>query len=143
MKILKWFLIAALPTFAFSDESPVEKLGEHNAHLNLMAGTWDVKAKFRFGSDQTMDSTGVEIARLQPGGFWLISDLTSKFGDMNFNGHTVLDYEAHKIQDANTKVLKIFNVQGDKETLFMEAIYKRRIQKPAPKTKAGQSTPQK
>ena len=43
-----------------------------------------------------MEGTGVEIARMQLGGFWLISDFTGTFAGMKFTGHSVLGYEAHK-----------------------------------------------
>ncbi len=186
-------LAAALPFLATAEDPPVmEKPGEHHAHLKAMAGTWDGKAKFHIAPGQTMEGSGVEIARLQPGGFWLISDFNGKFGDMDFHGHAVLGYEAHKKQytgtwvdsfasvmmvykghcekdgkvnvmngtaydpmkqrevsfkqvteivDANTKTLKMFAVEGEKETLFMETVYKRRAANPAPKTKAGKSAP--
>jgi len=158
---------------------PIEKPGKHHQHLKLMAGTWDVKSKMYMVPGQVMEGIFVEVARIQPGGFWLISNFDGKFMGMPFHGHSVLGYEAHKkqytgnwvdslasvmvhstgyckmngklsvmtgkgydpmkkrnvtmkqiteIKDANTKIFKMFDVQGKKETLIMEAIYKRRVE---------------
>jgi hypothetical protein len=74
----------------------MEKPGEHHRHLKMMAGTWDVKLKMHHAPGQVMEGTGVEIAKMQPGGFWLISDFTGTFAGMKFSGHGVLGYEAHK-----------------------------------------------
>ncbi len=65
------------PFFPAQDAPPeMEKPGEHHQHLKMMAGTWDVKLKMHHAPGQVMDGTGVEIARMQPGGFWLISNFT-------------------------------------------------------------------
>jgi hypothetical protein len=81
-----------------AQEAPpeIEKPSEHHQHLKMMAGTWDVKLKRHLNSGQIVKGTGVEIARMQPGGFWLISDLTGNFAGMKFAGHGMLGYEAHK-----------------------------------------------
>ncbi len=88
------FLTAHLP----AQEAPpdMEKPGEHHQHLKLMAGMWDMKSKMHHVSGQVIEGTGVEVARMQPGGFWLVSDFTSTFAGMKFTGHGVLGYEAHK-----------------------------------------------
>lgn len=74
----------------------MEKPGEHHKHLEMMAGTWDVKSKFYMIPGQTIEMTGMEVAKMQPGGFWLISDFTGKFMGEPFHGHGILGYEAHK-----------------------------------------------
>jgi len=74
----------------------MEKPGEHHQHLKMMAGTWDVKLKMHHAPGQVMEGTGVEIAKMQPGGFWLISNFTGTFAGMKFSGHGVLGYEVHK-----------------------------------------------
>ena len=45
---------------------------------------------------QTIEMTGMEVAKMQPGGFWLISDITGKFMGAPFHGHSVLGYDAQK-----------------------------------------------
>ena len=86
------------PTLVALEPAPpeMEKPGEHHQHLKMMAGTWDVQLKMHHASGQVMDCTGVEIAKIQPGGFWLISNFTGTAAGMKFNGHGVLGYEAHK-----------------------------------------------
>jgi len=86
------------PTLIALEPAPpdMEKPGEHHQHLKMMAGTWDMKAKIFAVPGQALEAIGVEVARIQPGGFWLISDFTGTAGRMKFSGHGVLGYEAHK-----------------------------------------------
>jgi len=74
----------------------MEKPGKHHKHLKMMTGTWDVKSKFHTIPGQIIGMNGVEVAKMQPGGFWLISDFTGKFMGTPFHGHAVMGYEAHK-----------------------------------------------
>ncbi len=91
-------LIVYLSASTLSAQEPpeMEKPGEHHKHLKMMAGTWEVKSKFHMVPGQTIEMTGVEVAKMQPGGFWLISNFTGKFMGAPFHGHSVLGYEAHK-----------------------------------------------
>ena len=93
-------LITALSTPLILAQQPpeMEKPGIHHKHLKMMAGTWDTKSKMFTIPGQVIEGTGVEVAKLQGGGFWLISDFTGKFMGMPFHGHSVLGYEAHKKQ---------------------------------------------
>ncbi|MBC8324727.1 MAG: DUF1579 domain-containing protein [Verrucomicrobia subdivision 3 bacterium] len=86
------------PTLHALEPAPpeMEKPGEHHQHLKMMTGTWDVKLKMHHAPGQVMDGTGEETARIQPGGFWLISNFTGTFAGMKFTGHGVLGYDAHK-----------------------------------------------
>ena len=88
--------LIAIPLFAQDAPSELEKPGEYHQHLKMMAGTWDVKSKFHMVPGQIIEMNGVEMARMQPGGFWLISDFTGKITGMPFHGHAVMGYEAHK-----------------------------------------------
>ena len=94
--ILLLSCLVAFPLFAQDAPPEMEKPGEHHQHLKMMAGTWDVKLKMHHAPGQIMEGTGVETARMQPGGFWLISDFSGTFAGMKFTGHGVLGYEAHK-----------------------------------------------
>lgn len=188
MKKFSALLTCLLAPVLFAQEPPpMEKPGEHHAHLKLMAGTWDVKSKMHMGPSKVVEGTYVEVATLQPGGFWLISNIDGKIMGMPFHGHAVLGYEAHKkqytgvwvdsfasvmvhssghckkngklnvmtgkgydpmqkrnvtmrqiteIKDANTKIFKMFMVEGKKEILTMEAVYKRRPEKKDAKLEA-------
>ena len=91
-------LLACLAASMLSGQEPpeMEKPGEHRKHLEMMAGTWDVKSKFYMIPGQMIEMTGVEVAKMQPGGFWLISDITGKFMGAPFHGHSVLGYDAQK-----------------------------------------------
>ena len=88
--------LIAIPLFAQDAPSELEKPGEYHQHLKMMAGTWDVKSKFYLVPGQTIEMNGVEVAKMQPGGFWLISDFTGKFMGQPFHGHGVMGYEAHR-----------------------------------------------
>ncbi|MBR90916.1 MAG: hypothetical protein CMO66_06580 [Verrucomicrobiales bacterium] len=97
----KLILLCAMfaTTLAIAQEPPpMEKPGEHHKHLKMMAGTWDVESKMYMIPGQVMKGTYVEVARIQPGGFWLISNIEGKVMGMPFHGHTVLGYEARKKQ---------------------------------------------
>jgi len=193
MKALTALFSCLFASGLFAQEPPpMEKPGEHHKHLKMMAGTWDVESKMYMIPGQVMKGTYVETARIQPGGFWLISDIKGTFMGMPFHGHAVLGYEAHKkqysgiwvdsfasilvtstghcknngklnimtgkgydpmkkrnvtmrqiteIKDKNTKIFKMFDVQGEKETLIMEAVYKRRVGKKNPKKDAKLEAP--
>ena len=89
-------LLAA--SFLTAQDAPpdMEKPGEHHQHLKLMAGTWDMKSKMHHVPGKVIEGTGVEVARMQPGGFWLVSDFMGTFAGMKFTGHGVLGFDAHK-----------------------------------------------
>ena len=95
-KLIALFLGLAASTLSAQGPPEMEKPGEHHKHLKMMAGTWDYKSKFYTVPGQTMEMSGVEMARMQPGGFWLISDLTGKLVGMPFHAHALMGYEVHK-----------------------------------------------
>ena len=98
LKTLPACLVVLVVRVLSAQEAPpeMEKPSEHHQHLKMMAGSWDVKLKRHHAPGQITEGTGVEIARMQPGGFWLISDFTGSFAGMKFTGHGMLGYEAHK-----------------------------------------------
>lgn len=91
-------LLACLTLSTLTAQEPpeMEKPDEHHKHLKMMTGTWDVKSKFHTIPGQIIGMNGVEVAKMQPGDFWLISNFTGKFMGMPFHGHAVMGYEAHK-----------------------------------------------
>ena len=95
-KLIALFACLAASTQSAQEPPEMEKPGEHHKHLKMMAGTWDVKSKFHMVPGQTIEMNGVEIAKMQSGGFWLISDFSGKFMGEPFHGHAVMGYEAHK-----------------------------------------------
>lgn len=176
-KFIALILGLAASTLSAQEPPEMEKPGEHHKHLKMMAGTWDYKSKFHTVPGQIIEMSGVEVARMQPGGFWLISNFTGKITSIPFHGHAVIGYEAHKKKyigtwadslgsvlvtssgtrskdgktitmigrgyepmqkreitykqvyenkDANTRIYKLYNVQGEKEKLIMESVSKRR-----------------
>ncbi len=96
MKRIFTLISVLIAPLLVAQEPEMEKPGEHHKHLKMMAGTWDVKSKFHMVPGQTIEMNGVEIAKMQPGGFWLISDFSGKFMGEPFHGHAVMGYEAHK-----------------------------------------------
>ena len=95
-KLIAPIVCLAASTLSAQEPPEMEKPGEHHKHLEMMAGTWDVKSKFYMIPGQTIEMTGVEVAKMQPGGFWLISDITGKFMGAPFHGHSVLGYDAQR-----------------------------------------------
>ena len=101
-KLIAPIVCLAASTLSAQEPPEMEKPGEHHKHLEMMAGTWDVKSKFYMIPGQTIEMTGMEVAKMQPGGFWLISDFTGKFMGEPFHGHGILGYEAHKKEYVGT-----------------------------------------
>ena len=95
-KLIAPIVCLAASTLSAQEPPEMEKPGEHHKHLEMMAGTRDVKSKFYMIPGQTIEMTGMEVAKMQPGGFWLISDITGKFMGAPFHGHSVLGYDAQK-----------------------------------------------
>ena len=95
-KFIAIIVCLAGSTLSAQEPPEIEKPGEHHNHLKMMAGTWEVKSKFHMVPGQTIEMNGVEVAKMQPGGFWLISDFTGKITDMPFHGHAVMGYEDHR-----------------------------------------------
>ena len=89
-------LFTLLACLVLSTVMAQEKPGKHHKHLKMMAGTWDFKSKFHTVPGQIVEMNGVEVARMQPGGFWLISDFTGKLMGTPFRAHALMGYEAHK-----------------------------------------------
>jgi hypothetical protein len=97
MKHITMFVaIFAASTLLAQDAPQLEKSNEHHRHLKQMAGIWDFKSKFHTIPGQAVEMKGVEVAKMQPGGFWLISDFTGKIMNMPFHGHAVMGYETHR-----------------------------------------------
>ncbi len=97
MKRIPLFVTTLAAATLLAEDTPqLEKPNEHHRHLKQMAGTWEVKTKFHTIPGQIVEMNGVEVSKMQPGGFWLISDFTGKIMGMPFHGHAVMGYEAHK-----------------------------------------------
>jgi len=97
MKRIFTLIIALTTSLLFAQEAPeMEKPNEHHKHLKMMAGIWDFKSKSHPLPGQIVEMNGVEVAKMQPGGFWLISDFTGKLMGTPFHAHALIGYEAHK-----------------------------------------------
>ena len=110
MKRIPLFIFTLVTTLSAQEAPELEKPNEHHRHLKQMAGTWDVKSKFHMVSGQIIEMNGVEVAKMQPGGFWLITDFSGKFMGEPFHGHGVLGYEAHKKEYVGTWVDSIGSI---------------------------------
>ena len=95
-KLIALVLGLAASTLSAQESPEMEKPGEHHKHLKIMTGTWDYQSKFHTVPGQIVEMNGVEVAKMQSGGFWLISDFTGKIMGMPFHGHAVMGYEANK-----------------------------------------------
>ena len=83
----------SVSTLMAQDPPEMEKPNEHHKHLRMMTGTWDVKSKFHTIPGQIIEMNGMEVSKMQPGDFWLISDFTGKLMGRTFHGHAVMGYE--------------------------------------------------
>jgi hypothetical protein len=103
---------------------------EHE-RLAREAGTWDATIKSWMqgpGSEPTI-SRGVQVAKLMPGGLWLISSFEGKFGGQDFHGSGQMGYDPKKgkyggtwIDSMATEILLMEGAYDDKtHTLTMQA----------------------
>jgi hypothetical protein len=61
-------------------------------------GTWDatIKSWTQGPQSEPTVSKGVEIAKLMPGGLWVLTEFEGKIGDMDFHGHGQSGYAPGK-----------------------------------------------
>jgi len=95
-KIFTFLVYLSAPALIAQVPPNMKKPGEHHEHLRMMTGTWNVKSKTHTFPGQIIEMNGVEVAKMQPGGFWLITDFSSKFMGTPFNRHAVIGYEVHR-----------------------------------------------
>ncbi len=100
MKIFTTFCFAFLAASLASaqEETPYvpEKPGAHHEHLKKTAGTWNFTMKSYGNPAQPMEGKGVQVARMMPGGFWLIDDHKFNMSGMTLHGHGVTGYDQGK-----------------------------------------------
>jgi hypothetical protein len=96
-------LVAALGLFglasvSIAQESPVPKPAPEHERLARDVGTWDATIKNWMqgpGSEPSV-SKGVEVAKMMPGGFWVLSEFRSEFGDTAYYGQGQTGYDPVK-----------------------------------------------
>src|SRR5208283_1512581 len=87
-----------LATVSNAQESPVPKPTPEHERLVQDVGTWDatIKSWMQGPGSEPSVSKGVEIAKLMPGGLWVLSEFHGKFGDMAFHGQGQTGYDPVK-----------------------------------------------
>lgn len=92
---------------AQDEMAPPKPTKEHEA-LREDEGAWDATIQASFpgpdGKIQDMESKGIEVNRMMPGGLWLISSFRGEFGGMPFHGHGVTGYDTVKKKYVGTWV---------------------------------------
>ena len=83
---------------AKAQESPVPKPTPEHERLAKDVGTWDatIKTWMQGPKSEPSVSKGVEVAKLMPGGLWVLSEFHGKFGDMAFHGQGQTGYDPAK-----------------------------------------------
>ena len=76
-------------TGARAQESPVPKPTPEHERLAQDVGTWDatVKSWMQGPGSEPVESKGVEVVKLLPGGLWQLSEFHGKAGDFPFHGY--------------------------------------------------------
>ncbi len=96
MKTLTIALAAIAATFTFAAADAQEefpKPGPQHELLKQMEGEWDAKMVCNFpGIDEPIETTGAMSAKLDIGGFFLISEFTSEFFGQPFKGRAMTGY---------------------------------------------------
>jgi hypothetical protein len=79
------------------DESIMPKPTREHKLLKNAVGTWDATMKFWPKPDaEPMVSSAVEKNHMMRGGFWLLSRLDGKFGEMPFSGSGTFGYDPYE-----------------------------------------------
>lgn len=90
------------------DEFAAPKPTPEHLGLRQEEGMWDAAVTtFMPGADgkvEEMESRGMEMNRMMPGGLWLISTFRGDFGGMPFHGHGVTGYDTQKKKFVGTWV---------------------------------------
>ncbi len=90
--------LAGVATLANAQDSPVFKQTPEHERLAKGVGTWDatIKSWMQGPQSEPTVSKGVEVAKLMPGGLWILSEFDGKFGDMDFHGQGQTGYDPGK-----------------------------------------------
>jgi Protein of unknown function (DUF1579) len=90
--------LCGLATLSNAQESPVPKPTPEHERLALDVGTWDatIKSWMQGPGSEPSVSKGVEIAKLMPGGLWVLSEFHGKFGEAAFHGQGQTGYDPVK-----------------------------------------------
>ncbi len=106
--------LASAPAFAQEKKSaapaplampPLPKPGPDQEVLKMQAGTWDATIEsFMAPGAPASVSKGVETNTLGMGGLWLVTDVTSEFMGIPFQGHGVTGWDPAKKKYVGTWV---------------------------------------
>jgi hypothetical protein len=80
------------------DGPPIPKPTAEHERLAKDAGTWDatIKSWTQGPGSEPSVSRGVEVAKVMPGGLWLLSSFEGKVGDLEFHGAGQTGYDPKK-----------------------------------------------
>jgi hypothetical protein len=121
--------MCGLGAIARGQEGP--KPAPEHARLAEGVGTWDatIKSWMQGPGSDPVESKGVEVVKLMPGGLWALSEFHGKFGEMDFHGAGQSGYDPAKKKYIGTWVdsmeTSIMTMEGDYDpqtkTLTMHA----------------------
>jgi len=111
------------------DGPPLPKPTPEHERLAKDVGTWDatVKSWMRGPDSEPLVSQGVEVVKLLPGGLWVHTEFTGKFGDQGFHGLGQTGYDTRKGKYVGTWVdsmsTDIMTMEGDYDSATRTATF--------------------
>lgn len=85
------------PARAQEEASPVPKPTKQHELFQKDVGTWDLTVKsWMDPKGEPVESKATEVARMLPGGLWLLSEFTGEFGGRPFHGRGQFSYDIGK-----------------------------------------------
>src|SRR3954452_3140191 len=76
-------------------QQPPRPSAEHE-RLKQMAGEWDAQVKLALGPGKTQESKGEYTAKIEVGGFFLITEFKGELAGAKFQGRGVTGYDPFK-----------------------------------------------
>src|SRR5262245_39324125 len=100
MKSHQWLSLASVALFLISSGARAQdmpKPGPEHDKLKQFVGTWDAHVKTTFEPGKpAQESKGIYTAKLDVGGFFLITDFKGEIMGAKFHGHGMSGYDPHK-----------------------------------------------
>jgi hypothetical protein len=109
-------LVLVVGSLAAAQEAWPKPGPEHEA-LKQLAGNWDAKIKCTTPDGEVSESTGTYTAKIDVGGYFLVTDFKGKMMGMDFQGHGINGYDPYKKKYTGTWVDSmspaLYSVEGE------------------------------
>jgi Protein of unknown function (DUF1579) len=97
MNAMRVLLVAAIVVCVGSARAQdFPKPGAEHERLKQMAGIWDAQVKATFEPGKTLESKGVFTAKLDVGGFFLVTEFKGELAGEKFQGRGLTGYDPFK-----------------------------------------------